>query len=52
MDEIMEEPGDVENAQTINGTLMVLMVKRVYNENDICKLELFKTCADAESFHD
>ena len=52
MDEIMEEPADVANAPTIDGTLRVHMVKRVYNEDCICKLEFFETCADTESFHD
>ena len=33
MDEIMEEPADAENAPTIDGTLMVHMVKSVYNED-------------------
>ena len=46
MDEIMEEPADVVNAPTIDSSLMA------YNEDGICKLEFFETCADAQFFHD
>ena len=52
MDEIMEQQADVANGPTIDGTLWIHMVKRVYNEDDICKLEFFETFADTESFHD
>ena len=40
VDEIMEEPADVANT-TIDGTMRVHMVKRLYNEDGICQLEFF-----------
>lgn len=46
MNEQMEAAADVANAPTIGSTLRVDIVKRVYKEDGICKLELFQTCAD------
>ena len=52
MNEILDEPSDVANAPTIDDTLKVHMVKRIYNEDGVWKLEFFETCADSDSFHD
>ena len=49
--EIMAEPQDIETSLKIPRTLKVYKVLRTYNEDNVCKMEVFKLADETDPFH-